>query len=83
MKEESPIPKNEALPWLGWKKKSVCQYLLVLAMAAFGVAMTMAGLLAWVVGEPALLMAGVTGGSIFIAAGALGMLRCLDGRQSP
>jgi hypothetical protein len=37
-----------------------------------------AGLLAWVVGEEYLLLAGVTPGAVFIAAGGLGFIRCLE-----
>ena len=78
MNEKEIDSSRTAFTWPRWNKKSVCQYLLVFAMAGVGVAMMMAGLMAWVVGEQVLLMAGVTGGSVFVAAGGMGLLRCLD-----
>lgn len=55
-------------------------FLVVLGMAGAGMAMMMGGLLAWVVGESALLVTGVVAGAIFVSAGGLGVLRCLDGK---
>lgn len=65
-----------------WKRATIMKFLIVVGLAGTGVAMIAAGLLAWVVGEKALLVAGMTSGSILIAAGGLGLLRWLDGSLS-
>jgi len=62
-----------------WKWQKVLKYLVVLGMAGVGVAMMMGGFLAWVIGEQVLLVTGVVTGAVFVSAGGLGMLRCLDG----
>jgi hypothetical protein len=73
---EEKGPRIFKLP--NWKRTSVVRFLIVLGMAAVGAGMMAAGLLAWVVGEEYLLLAGVTPGAVFIAAGGLGFIRCLE-----
>lgn len=65
-----------------WKRESVMKFVIALGMAGAGAGMVAAGLLAWVVGEEILLLTGVLAGSVFIAAGGLGFLKCLDGVPS-
>lgn len=73
---EEEKPRTLRLP--NWKRNSVIQVLIVLGMAGTGAAMMAAGLLAWVVGEELLLLTGVSAGAVFIAAGGLGFIKCLD-----
>ena len=70
------------LPAFKWN--GVVRFLVVAGLTATGMGMMAAGLLAWVVGETALLITGVVGGAVFVSAGGLGTLRCLDemSRQS-
>ncbi len=77
---EEKAPRVFKLP--NWKRTSVVRFLIVLGMAATGAGMMAAGLLAWVVGEKYLLLAGVGAGAVFIAAGGLGFIRCLDVAES-
>ena len=65
-----------------WKRKSIIKFAIVFGMAATGTAMMAGGLLAWIVGEKLLLLTRVSAGAIFIAAGGLGLLKCLDGDLS-
>ncbi len=44
--------------------------------------MMLGGLFAWIIGEDILLFTGIIAGAIFICAGALGFLRCLDSSMS-
>jgi hypothetical protein len=64
------------LPTVG--KGSVLKLLVVAGLAGTGMAMMAAGLIAWVVGEHVLFVAGVVAGAIFVSAGGLGVLRWLD-----
>ncbi|MDF1712988.1 MAG: hypothetical protein P1U90_12170 [Akkermansiaceae bacterium] len=65
-----------------WKRTSVVRFLIVLTMSVTGVGMMAAGLLAWVIGENYLLLTGVTAGAVFISAGGLGFMRCLESIDS-
>ena len=59
-------------------KSKVMKYVTVVAMAAGGVGLMMGGCLAWVFGERFLLLTAFLSGSVFVAAGAMGFLKCLD-----
>ncbi|YCM45618.1 hypothetical protein V2O64_06250 [Verrucomicrobiaceae bacterium 227] len=54
------------------------KYMTVVAMAAGGVGLMLGGCMAWVFGEGFLLLTSFLSGSVFVAAGAMGFLRCLD-----
>lgn len=56
--------------------------LVVAGLAGAGVAMMAGGLLAWVMGEGTLFVAGTVAGAVFIGAGGLGMLHCLDQNEA-
>ena len=64
------------LPTLG--KERILRLLVIAGLAGTGMTMIAAGLMAWVVGESVLFVAGVVAGAIFVSAGGLGVLRCLD-----
>ena len=61
-----------------FRKGSSLRFLVIAGLAGTGMAMMAAGLMAWVVGESALFVAGVVAGAIFVSAGGFGVLRCLD-----
>ena len=62
--------------------KPIIKWALVFGLAATGTVMMAGGLLAWLVGEKVLLLTGFLAGAILISAGALGLLKCLDGDLS-
>lgn len=66
---------------LKMNRSPIVRFLTVLGMAAAGAGLMAAGLLAWIVGEEILFLAGVTAGAVFIAAGGLGFLKCLESRD--
>lgn len=65
-----------------WKRESIIKFITVLGMAGTGIGMMLGGLFAWIIGEDILLFTGIIAGAIFICAGALGFLRCLDSSMS-
>lgn len=79
--DENPLTTYEISRKSGLSWEVVLKYLLVFGMAAAGVGLMIAGIMAWTIGENDLLFTGFFTGAIFISAGGLGFLNCLDGKE--
>ena len=78
METESQQAKVRSFKLADVNKTKVLKYVTVVAMAAGGVGLMLGGCVAWVFGEGFLLLTAFLSGSVFVAAGAMGFLRCLD-----
>jgi len=78
METESEQSKVRSFKLADVNKIKVIKYVTVVAMAAGGVGLMMGGCMAWFFGERFLLLTAFLSGSVFVAAGATGFLKCLD-----
>ena len=61
-----------------FEKGKVMQYLTVVAMTGLGIGLMLGGCLAWIVGEELLLVTAFVSGAVFVGAGGIGFMKCLD-----
>lgn len=59
-------------------KSKAMKYVTVVAMTGAGLGLMLGGCLAWIVGEELLLVTAFLSGAVFVAAGGIGFLKCLD-----
>ena len=78
METETQQSKVRSFKLTDVNKSKVMKYATVVAMAAGGIGLMMGGCMAWVFGEQLLLLTAFLSGSVFVAAGAMGFLKCLD-----
>lgn len=65
-----------------FEKRRVMQYLTVVSMTGVGIGLMLGGCLAWIFGEELLLLAAFVSGAVFVGAGGIGFMKCLDDLKS-
>lgn len=78
METETQQAKVRSFNLADVNKTKVLKYVTVVAMAAGGVGLMLGGCMAWIFGERFLLLTAFLSGAVFVAAGAMGFLKCLD-----